>query len=81
MLDNSDFLAPCKPDVSKLTAEQKETINAVVDSLIDYPPYILSDMVHKEKPWQAARGNLPQGAHCENIIPKTAMLEYYLENW
>ena len=81
MLNNSDFLVPYKPDVTKLTDEQKETIDTVVDSLIDYPPYVLSDMVHKEKPWLEARGDLPKGAHCENIIPKSSILEYYLENW
>ena len=81
MLSDSKFLAPYKPKVSHLTTEQKETIDAVVDALIDYPPYVLSDMVHKETPWQDARGDLPAGARCKNIIPKTAMHEYYLENW
>lgn len=81
MLNDSKFLAPYNPNISRLTAEQKDTINIVVTSLIDYPPYVLSDMVHKEKPWQDARGILPNGAHCEKIIPKTAMLEYYSENW
>ena len=81
MLNDSDFLIPYKPNTSRLTAEQKETIDTVVSSLIDYPPYILSDMVHKEKPWLDARGALPNGAHCENIIPKSDMLDYYLENW
>ena len=81
MLTDSKFLEPYKPDTSRLTAEQKETVDAVVGSLIDYPPYVLSDMVHKEKPWLDARGDLPSGARCKNIIPKTAMLEYYMENW
>ncbi len=81
MLKDSKFLTPYEPNTTHLSAAQKETIEVVVGSLIDYPPYVLSDMVHKEKPWQAARGDLPNGAHCENVIPKTAMLEYYLENW
>ena len=81
MLNDSNFLEPYKPDVSRLTAEQRETIDAVVSSLIDYPPYALSDMAHKEKPWLDARGNLPNGARCQNIITKSSMLEYYLENW
>lgn len=81
MLENSDFLTAYKPDVRRLTAEQKETINVVVDGLKDYPPYRLNDMVHQEKPWLDARGDLPLGAHCETVIPKTAMLEYYQENW
>ncbi len=81
MLTDSKFLTPHNPDTSRLTAEQKETIDTVVDSLIDYPPYVLSDMVHKEKPWLEARGDLPPGAWCDNVIPKSAMLEYYMENW
>ena len=81
MLNDSDFLKPYEPNISRLTAEQRETIDAVVDSLIDYPPYALSDMVHKEKPWLDARGDLPPGARCKKIIPKESMLEYYSENW
>lgn len=81
MLNDSEFLEPYKPDVSRLNTEQRETIDAVVSSLIDYPPYALSDMVHKEKPWLDARGDLPNGDRCQNIITKNSMLEYYLENW
>ena len=81
MLTDSDFLNFYAPDVSRLNNEQKETIDAVVGGLIDYPPYVLSDMVHKEKPWLDARGGLPSGARCENVISKEAMAEYYLENW
>ena len=81
MLDNSNFLNTYRPDISHLSGEQKETINAVVDGLIDYPPYALSDMTHQEKPYLDARGDLPKGARCENIISKETMLEYYQENW
>lgn len=81
MLNDSKFLNPFNPDISKLTPEQKETIDVVVNSLIDFPPYRLSDMVHQEKPWQDARGNCPIGERCKNIIPKTAMAEYYVRNW
>lgn len=81
MLNNSELLKPYKTNVSHLTDEQKKTINAVVSSLIDYPPYVLSDMVHQEKPWQEACGNLLQSVHCQAVISETAMLEYYLANW
>ena len=81
MLSDSKFLKPYSADTTHLTSEQRETIDTVVESLIDYPPYVLSDMVHKERPWQEARGKLPVGATCRNVIPKSAMLEYYLENW
>lgn len=81
MLNDSNFLDKYSPDISHLTAEQKESIDTVVDSLIDYPPYRLSDMAHQEKPWQEARGDLPSGARCNNIISKESMLEYYSVNW
>lgn len=81
MLNNGDFLTPYAPDTSRLTDEQKETINTVVDSLIDYPPYVLRNMVQEEKPWLDARGDLPPKARSKNVISKTAMLDYYTEHW
>ena len=81
MLQDSAFLNDYHPDVSRLTPEQIETIDTVVDSLKDFPPYRLSDMVHQEKPWIDARGNCPAGARCATIIPKTSMAEYYSRNW
>lgn len=81
MLQDSNFLSAYDPDTSNLTPEQKETIDVVVTSLIDFPPYKLSDMVHQEKPWIDARGNCPAGERCSSIIPKKAMLEYYSRNW
>ena len=81
MLENSNFLKSYNPDTSKITSEQKETIDTVMLSLGDLPPYRLSDMVHQEKPWLDARGDCPSGAKCTNVIPKISMLEYYAENW
>ena len=81
MLNDSKFLEPYKPNTSDLKPEQIETINVVADSLIDLPPYRLSDMVHQETPWINARGNCPAGARCENIIPKSEMQNYYMKNW
>ena len=81
MLKDSKFLKSYNPDVSKLNAEQIETINVVVDSLMDLPPYRLSDMVHQEKPWIEARAGCPDGFRCTNIITKDSMQEYYAEKW
>ena len=81
LLENSDFLTPYGADTSHLSDEQKETINVVTDSLIDYPPYQLSNMTHQEKPWIDARQGLPPKAYCNNVITKEAMAEYYGENW
>ena len=81
MLNDSEFLNPYNPNISRLNEEQKTTIDTVIHSLGDLPPYRLSDMVHQEKPWQDARGNCPIEAKCTNIISKNSMLEYYTENW
>lgn len=81
MLHDSSFLKPYHPDTSKLNPEQIETINVVVNSLIDLPPYRLSDMVHQEKPWIDARQGCPDNFRCENIISKDSMQEYYSQNW
>ena len=81
MIESSDFLEPYSPDVNRLSKEQQETITVVVDSLIDCPPYHLSEMTHQEAPWINARGDLPPKAKCHNIITKESMLEYYEQNW
>ena len=81
MLDNSDFLEKYQPDISRLTNEQKETINVVVDSLIDLPAYKLSELAHSEAPWQNARRNCSPDARSNTVIPKEEMMEYYAANW
>lgn len=81
MLQDSRFLDSYCPNTNNLSTEQKETIAVVVDSLKDYPPYKLSEMTHQEEPWQIARGDLPPGAKCHNIITKESMEEYYGKNW
>lgn len=81
LIRDSKFLEPYRPDIRNLTPEQIETIDVVVNSLIDFPPYRLSDMVHQEKPWLDARGNCPPEANCENVISKMSMQEYYSKEW
>ena len=81
LLQDSDFLNAYIPDVSRLTGEQKETIDTVVRSLIDLPPYRLSQMTHSEAPWKDARGGLPDWCNCDHVITKAAMEEYYAANW
>ncbi|MBR2216363.1 MAG: DUF4065 domain-containing protein [Selenomonadaceae bacterium] len=81
MLDSSDFLKPYNADTSNLTAEQQETINAVTDSLVDYPPYKLSNMTHNEQPWLDARKGCSPRAYSNAVIPKESMEEYYAANW
>lgn len=81
MLENSNFLDAYGADVNRLTDEQKETINVVVESLKDIPAYRLSAMTHEEEPWKKARAGLSENAYSSNVISKQSMYEYYLENW
>lgn len=81
LLKDTTFLEPYHPNTDNLSKEQKDTIDVVVSSLKDYPPYKLSAMTHAEEPWKRARGNCHDGGHCENIITKESMEEYYEKNW
>ncbi|BEU87468.1 DUF4065 domain-containing protein [Selenomonas sp. TAMA-11512] len=81
MLDDSTFLEPYLVSPSALTDDQKETIDAVVRSLIDVTPYQLSCMTHREAPWKDARGGIPDTKNSDAIISKESMMEYYAEHW
>lgn len=61
----------------RLTGDEKETIDAVLDSYGSLKPFELSDMTHREPPWRDARNGLPAGAACANVIRHAAMAEYY----
>lgn len=60
-----------------LTEDQKNIINAVLNSYGNKDGYYLMQLTHVEKPWRDARGNLDIGATCNNIIPKKEMQVYY----
>lgn len=62
---------------SELTEDQKENIDIVLKSYGDKDAYWLREQTHSEDPWRDARGNLPEGAKCSNVITKDAMGLYY----
>lgn len=64
-------------DSSNLTEDQKDTINNVLESYGEKEPYDLREQSHSEAPWKDARGDLPDGAPCDNIITKDSMGTYY----
>lgn len=64
-------------DSSNLTENQKDTINHVLEQYGDKSAQWLSALTHMEGPWQEARGGLPAGAICDNIITKESMAMYY----
>lgn len=64
-------------DPKKLTADQAENINIVLNSYGDKDAYWLREQSHAEDPWKNARGNLPEGERGNSIISKDSMGLYY----
>lgn len=64
-------------DISNLTAEQKETIDSVLDYYFPHNAQWLSELTHLEDPWQLAREGIPAGVGSTNIITKESMAMYY----
>ena len=64
-------------DESCLNPDQIDTIQKVLDYYGDKNAQWLSDLTHLETPWVEARGFLPFGAACTNIITKESMAMYY----
>jgi uncharacterized phage-associated protein len=62
---------------NNLTEEQKDTINAVLEHYSPHNAQWLSQLTHMEKPWNEARKGVCVGAHCDNIITKESIAEYY----
>lgn len=60
-----------------LNQDQRETVEAVLDTLGDYNGAQLSEMTHRENPWFEARGDTPIGARSNTVILQSAMAEYY----
>lgn len=69
----SDKLSGCK-----LTQNQKDTIDRVIEYYGDKSGQWLSTLTHMEAPWREARGNCAEGDHCETIISKERICEYYV---
>ena len=66
-----------KGDSSNLNVDQKETVNIVLRDYGDMKPYELRELSHKEDPWLIARGTLPEGSNCNNVITKETICAYY----
>lgn len=60
-----------------LNADQKDTIDKVLEHYGNHDAQWLSQLTHMEDPWIKARQGLPSGAGCSNIITKESMAEYY----
>lgn len=66
-------------DSSRLSGVQRETIEAVLETYGDKSPQWLSNLSHREAPWQDARklAGLSEGERGGAVIPQDAMAEYY----
>jgi uncharacterized phage-associated protein len=64
-------------DPDKLTAKQRETIDAVLDYYGSRPSQWLSDLTHREAPWVEARKGLAPGDASRREITHAALAEYY----
>jgi uncharacterized phage-associated protein len=62
---------------SRLTAQQKKTIDAVLDYYGDRSSQWLSDLTHREAPWVDARQGLEPGDPCRREISHASLAEYY----
>ena len=60
-----------------LTADQKDTIDSVLEHYAPHDAQWLSQLTHMESPWKDARTGVPMGVGCDTIITKESMSEYY----
>ena len=66
-----------KGDVENLEPDEKETIDAVLNTYGDRSAQWLSDLTHMENPWSEARQGLSPGQSCDKEITLASMCEYY----
>lgn len=66
-----------KGDRDALSADEKETVDAVLDTYGDWEPYELKEQTHHEPPWRDARKGLPETAYSRTVISKDSMGAYY----
>lgn len=64
-------------DPDRLSEDERETVDAVLESYGQRDAAWLSELTHMEAPWREARGGLPPGARGSTEITHAAMAEYY----
>lgn len=66
-----------KGDHAKLSAAQRETVDAVLDYYGKRSAQYLSELSHSERPWKEARKGLEPTERGNKVITPAAMAEYY----
>jgi uncharacterized phage-associated protein len=64
-------------DSSRLTEQQRQTIDRVLDFYGPRDAFWLSELTHTEAPWQEARDGMVPGERGNREISSAAMQEYY----
>lgn len=66
-----------KGDASKLSRDERETVDAVLRDYGSKTATWLSALTHEEDPWLKAREGVPDGQRSNRQITNGAMAEYY----
>lgn len=66
-----------KGDAKKLSDEQRQTIDGVVEHYGTHNSQYLSDLSHLEDPWRNARNGIPDSIRGSQEIIHASMSEYY----
>ena len=72
-----DDLSPTVQIQSGLTKEQLDWVNYVLGEFSTLSGPELESLTHSEAPWIDARKGFGPADRCNNIIPKSAMAEFY----
>lgn len=64
-------------DPAQLSADQKATIDAVIDAYAKFTAQQLSDLTHSERPWIDARDGVPPTERSEAEITPESMQSFY----
>ena len=64
-------------DASKLTGDQTDSVDVVLEFYAGRSSQYLSDLTHMERPWMEARTGIQAGERGEVEITPAAMAEYY----
>lgn len=65
--------------LSKVSSEELEVINLVIDTFGLYSPKTLELISHSQDPWKEMRLGYKADASCTEIIKESSVKEYYLK--
>lgn len=64
-------------DLGRLTPDQLDTVDAVIEAYGALSGQQLSEKTHRELPWVEARGDTPSGASSSQALSLDTMQEYF----